>query len=111
MFETLIKSLQIGSSPRSGGRHVLSKIFSTRYSRISKDAGDDDYCSFMLPRVYDNEKYVLEYEMIEYSPVALKPLEQDCDDMDNIVDKFIYVTSSHNKKVRKVCCFHRTFTT
>lgn len=95
MFETLFKNLKISTSPNN----KLNRLFDLKCFRVSQCDDNRDYDSFMLPRVYGNDRCVSEYEMIEYSPVALKPLERDCEDLDNVVDRFIFVTSvnkTHN---------------
>lgn len=100
MFETLVKSLGVKLGPSTGTRYKLNNIFHSKYFRVTQTDSDGDYCSFMLPRVYENGKCVSEQEMIEYSPISLKPLEQDCECLDTVIDKFVHVTSLN--RTRKV---------
>lgn len=76
-----------------------SKIFDLKFNyylpivQNSNDDDDDDdnYCTFMLPRVFE-QKVCLSNSNGKNSPVALSfKDERVCEDLENIVDKFVYV--------------------
>lgn len=82
-------------STTSPAKSQLNKIFDLKfnyYLPIGQKSEDDDdnYCTFMMPRVY--EQKICLGNSGKNSPVALDFRDERlCDDLENVVDKFVYV--------------------
>lgn len=89
-------------STNSPAKSQLNKIFDLKfnyYLPIGQKCEDDDdnYCTFMMPRVY--EQKICLGSSGKNSPVALSLRDERlCEDLENIVDKFVYVIDAERFK-------------
>lgn len=88
-------------STNSPAKSQLNKIFDLKfnyYLPIGQNKDDDDnYCTFMMPRVY--EQKICLGSSGKSSPVALSVRDERlCEDLENIVDKFVYVIDMERVK-------------